>query len=118
MEKIRLAQEGIYNPALSELVGRGEGITIINLFLSNIISLLLIVGVVVALFFVIMGAIQWITAGDDKEKLNSARGKVVSAIVGLIVLFLVFAIMKIIGTFLGIEALEKLFFDISPYLVD
>lgn len=109
--------KGIYNPALNALVGRGEGVDILNLFLGNIIALLLIVGVIVAFIFIIIGAIQWMTAGNDKAKMESARGKVVSAVVGLVILFAVFAIMKLIGAFFGIEQLKNLFFDISPYLV-
>ena len=109
--------EGIYNPALDPLIGRGEGVGILNLFLSNFISILLIVGVVVAFIFFIIGAIQWMTAGNDKAKMESARGKVVSAVIGLVVLFAVFAIIKIIGAIFGIEQLKQLFFDISPYLI-
>ena len=119
LKKILLAQEpeGIYNPALSPLVGQGEGIDIINLILGNIIGIIFILGIIIAFIFIIIGGIQWATAGDDKEKISSARGKVMSAIIGLIVLFAVFAIMKVIGVFFGIEQLKNLFFDISPYLI-
>lgn len=121
LKKILLAQEGepkgIYNPALSKLVGRGEGIDIINLLLGNIIAVLLIIGVIVSFIFIIIGAIQWMTAGNDKAKMESARGKIVTAIVGLVILFSVFAIMKLIGAFFGIEQLKNLFFDISPYII-
>lgn len=108
---------GIYNPALDPLIGKGEGVGILNLFLGNIIGLLLIIGVIVAFIFIIIGAIEWTTAGNDKAKMESARGKVVSAVVGLVILFAVFAIMKLIGAFFGIEQLKNLFFDISPYLI-
>lgn len=108
---------GIYNPALKRLVGRGEGIDIINRILENVIGIILVIGVVVSLIFMVVGAIQWMTAGSDKAKLESARGKVVSAVIGLIVLFAVFAIMRLIGAFFGIEALENLLFDISPFLI-
>lgn len=111
------APKGIYNPALNALIGRGEGVAILNLFLGNIIAILLIVGVIVAFIFIIIGAIEWMTAGNDKAKMESARGKVVSAVIGLVILFAVFAIMKLIGAFFGIEQLKNLFFDISPYLV-
>lgn len=109
--------KGIYNPALDPLIGRGEGVSILNLFLSNFISILLIVGVVVAFIFFIIGAIQWMTAGSDKTAMESARGKIVSAVIGLVVLFAVFAIIKTIGAIFGIEQLKQLFFDISPYLI-
>ena len=108
---------GIYNPALHELVGKGEGVDILNLFLGNIIAVLLIIGVIVAFIFIIIGAIQWMTAGNDKAQMESARGKIVTAIIGLVILFSVFAIMKLIGAFFGIEQLKNLFFDISPYLI-
>ncbi len=120
MIKILLAQgepPGIYNPALDPFIGRGEGVTILNTFLSNFISILLIVGVIVAFIFLVIGAIQWMTAGNDKAAMESARGKVISAIIGLVVLFTVFAIIKIIGAIFGIEQLKQLFFDISPYLI-
>lgn len=110
-------EPGIYNPALSSLVGKGEGIDIINLLLGNIIAILLIAGVIAAFIFIIIGAIQWMTAGNDKTQMESARGKIVGAIIGLVILFSVFAIMKLIGTFFGIEQLKQLFFDISPYLI-
>ena len=115
MKENLLAQ--ITNPALDPLIGTGEGVNIINLFLGNIIAVLLIIGVIVAFIFIIIGAIQWMTAGNDKTQMESARGKVVSAVIGLVILFAVFAIMKIIGAFFGIEELKKLFFDISPYLI-
>lgn len=119
LKKTYLAQEtgGITNPALKKLVGSGEGIDIINRILGNAISLILVIGVVAAFIFMTVGAIQWMTAGSDKAKMESARGKVVSAITGLVVLFAVFAIMKLIGALFGIEQLENLFFDISPFLI-
>lgn len=112
------APEGIYNPALSPLVGRGKGIEIINLILGNILSVIFVLGVVLAFFFIVIGGVQWITAGDDKVKMEAARGRIASALIGLVVLLAVFAIMKLIGAFFGIEQLNKLLFDISPYLIE
>lgn len=111
------APKGIYNPALSEIVGQGEGLTIINLFLGNLIGLLFAIGVLVAFVVLIIGAIQWMTAGNDKTQMESARGKVISALIGLVVLFAVFAIIKVIGALFGIEQLEDLFLDLSPFLL-
>lgn len=66
---------------------------------SSIVTILLIVAVLLALFFLIWGAIRWITSGGDKSKLEGARTAIISAIVGLILAFLAFFILNVL-TFL------------------
>lgn len=119
MKKHPLAQtpEGIYNPALIPEAGRGEGIEIISKFLTNFLGLAFVIGTVLCLGYLIIGAIQFITAGGDKTKTESARGKIVLAITGLAILFSIFAIMKLIGMFFGIEQLESLIFNLEPYFL-
>jgi len=63
---------------------------------GNIVVILLVLAVLLALFFLILGGIRWITSGGDKAKLESARGTITSAIVGLIVAFLAFFILTVI----------------------
>jgi hypothetical protein len=112
------APTGIYNPALHPSVGSGSGIDIISTLLRNALAIALIVGTLVFFAFLIFGAIQWITAGGDKAKTESASKKITTAIVGLVILFSVFAIMKLIGSFFGISALQSLFFNLSPFFFD
>lgn len=56
-------------------------------------------------FFVslLIGGFQWITAGGDEKALNSARGRITNAIVGLIIIVAAFAIALILETVLGIR---------------
>jgi len=63
---------------------------------GNIVTILLIVAVILALFFLIWGAIRWITSGGDKGKLDGARQAITASIVGLILAFLAYAILNII----------------------
>lgn len=109
--------EGIYNPALDPTVGKGDSVTIFNTFLRNFIGIAMIVGAIVFLAFFIMGAIQYIVAAGDKAKLEAAKGKIQTALIGILLLFVVFAIMKFVGKFFGIIALENLLFDLSPFFV-
>jgi len=51
----------------------------------------------------ITGAIQWISSGGDKQALESARNKISNALVGIVILFAVFAIINLIETFFGIN---------------
>ena len=50
----------------------------------------------------IWGGIDWITSEGDKKKLDSARGKITLAILGLIVVFVAFILAQIIFNFFGV----------------
>ncbi len=91
----------IINPVLPSSVGSGAGEPIVGRMISAIVGILLIVGFVLALFHIIFGAVAWITAGGDKNKLQQAQERITSAIIGLVVMAAIWAIMLLIGTFLG-----------------
>jgi hypothetical protein len=54
----------------------------------------------------IFGAIKWISSGGDKQALESARGTITSALIGVFILFAVFAIIQLINTFFGLHILN------------
>lgn len=64
---------------------------------SSLITLVLIITVVIALFFLIYGGIRWIISGGDKTAVENARNTIVAAIVGLVIALLAFFILNIIG---------------------
>ena len=74
-------------------------------FLSNLLGLGLIIGVLIFFFIMIIGAIQWISSGGDKNALEEAKHKITNAIIGIVILFSVFAILKVIEMFFGISIL-------------
>lgn len=69
------------------------------------VTLLIVVGVVVALFMLIYSGIQWIQSGGDKEKLTAARHRIIYTIIGLVVVFLSFMIVNVIGALFGVNLL-------------
>lgn len=75
--------------------------------LQNIVkwgtTVLLITAVILTIVFFILGGIGWITSGGDKEKLASARKKIVYATIGFIITLGAFFIVNIVGDFFGIE---------------
>ena len=71
------------------------------------IKIFLIVAVILAVFFVMYGGIQWITSQGDKTKIAAARAKITYAIVGLIVSLLAFFIINIIDGVLNIGNLAQ-----------
>lgn len=66
-----------------------------------IIQLIFIIGVVIAVAFLIYGGIKWILSGGDKQAVESARNHIVAAIVGLIIVAGAFFIIGLIFQLVG-----------------
>lgn len=108
------AQEPISNPALGPgLQGKG-GVAFFSESIPRVLGLGFLIGVLFFFFIMIVGAIQWISSGGDKTAIEGARGKIVNALVGIVILFSLFAFLKIIGDFFGFNILTL---DIRPLVV-
>ena len=105
-----LAQE-VRNPVGPDFTT--EGTTFFGTIIPNLINLGFVAGVIVFIFVFIIGAIQWMTSGGDKAAVESARGKVASAVIGLVILLLLFVILRLIGDFFGLSIFSNLGFDFS-----
>ncbi|MDR0463064.1 MAG: hypothetical protein LBG64_02500 [Pseudomonadales bacterium] len=68
---------------------------------NTVINIVFIVGAIIALAYLIMGGITWITSGGDKSKTEAARNKITAAIVGLLLLGAAYAIFMIVLGILG-----------------
>ena len=71
--------------------------------ISAAITFIFVIAVIIALFFLLFGAVKWIFSGGDKAGIESARGTIVAAIVGLIIVFLVFLIFTVVLRFFGLS---------------
>ena len=67
-------------------------------FLVFAINGILITAGIVAFFFLLIGGVQWILAGGDKEGTEKSRKKITSALVGLAIVFSAYAIAFLIET--------------------
>lgn len=68
---------------LSTLLGRG-------------INLMIVITGIVALIYMLWGALSWVTSGGDKEKLQKAQARIRSAIIGIIMTIVVLVIFNAI----------------------
>lgn len=99
----------ITNPALSDILrgffapGGTGGVGFLSRFISNLITIFLIVAVVVAFFFLVMGGIRYITSGGDREAAEAARSQITKAVIGLLLVFIAYAILRLLGEMLGIN---------------
>lgn len=92
----------ITNPAIGNL-GNLTTEAFIGGFIRGLISLGLVIGGLAFLFMLIVGGIEWITAGGDKIRTESARRRITNALIGIVVLFSLFAILNFVGCFFGID---------------
>lgn len=69
------------------------------------ITLIFIIATIAALFVIVFAGIRWIVSGGDKEKLQGARNMITYALVGLVVIFLSYFIINVIGDFFGVKLL-------------
>lgn len=74
--------------------------------ISQVLNIALIVGVIIVLFYLVLGGIDWMTSGGDKGKTESARNKITAAVIGLIILVSAWAIMTFVQSLLGISILK------------
>ncbi len=70
--------------------------------LTFAIRLFFIVAGLVALLYLLLGAFGWITSGGNKEAVDKAREKIQAALVGLILIFVVLAIVTVMENILNI----------------
>lgn len=68
------------------------------------ITFIFVIGVITALFFLLTGGVlRLLLGGGDKISAESARNNIIAAIVGLIILFLVFLIFTVLLRFFGLS---------------
>lgn len=95
---------GQINPpeALQKFIGNDPtGEQGISKLLSNMIALFYTIAAIVLIFMLLWGAFDWITSEGNKEKIESARNKIINAIIGIMLFAVAFAVIKILGQFTG-----------------
>src|SRR3989338_9508130 len=89
---------------ISDLFSYGTQENSLGLLVTNGIDLLVIASVIIGLVFLLIGAINWITAEGKPDKLEHARNTVIHALVGLVLAVAAYAIwLLVVKQFLGIN---------------
>jgi len=96
----------VNNPALGNLGANINGVDFMGKFLSSMIAVGMVVAAVLFIFLLIIGGIKWITAGGDKAQAESARKTITNALIGIIVIFSLYAIVNLVSCFFGLSFLQ------------
>ncbi len=68
----------------------------------TLLSFILIIAIIIALLYLIWGGIKWVMSGGDKGNVETARGHIIAAVIGLILVFSAWFVMNfILQTFFG-----------------
>lgn len=100
------------NNVLCAGVRRANGTINANTSVGSIVTFLvafiIVLATLAALFFIVLGAFQWITSGGDKTKVDSARNHIIAAVIGLVIIALSFVIINVVISALGLGSLTDL----------
>ena len=72
--------------------GLGPGGTGTNI-IQVAINLLFVIGIILAIIYIIYSGIQWATSGGSKERIEKARKKLTYSIIGLIIITAAFGVL-------------------------
>ncbi|MBQ6436674.1 hypothetical protein IJJ27_03915 [bacterium] len=94
-------------------ISQSTGSSAYSTMFSRIISVIVAVAALLSFFYLVWGAVDWITSGGDQSKVESARHKITAAVIGLIILAASWAIFQLVlyvgfGTDdIGIESINN-----------
>ena len=76
---------------------------VFNKFFSMFIGVITIVSFISFIILFISGAVALMTAGGDKQKLETARSRITTAIIGLVIVISAMFIIDLVGSLFGID---------------
>lgn len=99
----------ITNPLIpATSYGVQDPIYAFNNIIRVIISVFMLVGVIYFMWFLFMSGYHWIDSQGDPKKYELAKNEFVYGVIGIAVIFSVFAILKFVGIIFGIPGLDIL----------
>lgn len=93
---LALGSTNLMNETSGANVNLGFTVPSFDTVLSFAIRFLFIVAGLIAILYLLLGALAWITSGGNKESVDKAREKIQAALIGLILMFAVLAIIVVV----------------------
>ncbi len=78
-------------------------------FIRNLVTATFLVSGLATFVFLIIGGLRYLTAGGDAKAMEAATKIITSAVVGLAIIIVAYAIARIIGTVFGINIFQPTF---------
>lgn len=81
---------------------------VLSQVVAGFINLIFVVAILIALIWLIYGGVKWMVSGGDKSAVEEARNHVISALIGLVIVFVAFFIINFLAQFLTGQGLQNL----------
>ena len=79
-----------------------------NSIIQVVFGLFFVVTVLYFFYFVFLAGFHWIDSEGDPKKIENSKNQFLYGIIGLTVIFSIYAILKVVGIVFGIPGLENL----------
>jgi len=74
--------------------------------LEFVVNLMLSVSAIVAVIFLVIGGIRYVTSAGNKEGVAGAKNTVLYSIIGLIIIIIAWAIVRMVSSLFGVTPTE------------
>ena len=109
MKLIKPVQAIIENPTLkNSTVIQGDPQKYVNDVIQTLISILFIFGLIYFIVHFVLAGFHMISSQGDPKKYEEAQKALLYSLMGIAIIFSIFAILKVIGTIFGIDGLGQL----------
>jgi hypothetical protein len=99
----------IYNPVIKGGLNQVTSPQIyFNSVIQTVFSIFFIVAIIYFIWHFIMGGYHWISCEGDPKKIETAKSEITFSLLGIFVVFSVFAVLRLVGYVLGISGLDSL----------
>lgn len=107
-EDIQLAPEGGYKGIgpLGNVTSQSGALLTFSSFISTAIGVMTIIAFIWFIFTFFLGVISIIGAGGDKQAMETAKKKITTGIIGLVITVSAIFIIEIIGKIIGVNILS------------
>ena len=96
------ANLGTINPPPGIPATGGNPSAFVSDLVAKGLQLLLIISFIAAFVFLILGGLKFITSGGDPKNIDAARSQITWGIIGLVVILVSYAIIRVVETFFGL----------------
>lgn len=94
------------NAYVKDITKDDKSFDTLETLISNMLGLLTVVGSLVFVTYFLLGAISWISSGGDSSKVGKARDQMLQGVLGLVVLVIMYAVVGLVGSIVGIDILN------------
>lgn len=75
--------------------------------IRGIIRFILLLAFIIAFVMLLIGGIRWIMAGGDEKSVEKARNTITAALIGLVIVLVAYALIRIIEIFFNVQILTE-----------